>query len=215
MIRSKVYSATLRNAFITLHCIRLSLIRRASFFVASTRQEEIEPVGLFIEAIMLIERLRCSIMMRVSTISRLLLLLVQDEGRQREIKDVHCWRILSEDKLDYDYPLDLSRHIRVHLWQNGRLVANNHHKPKTLQVHDLYSKRILLTHRTEDPEKPRAVPAGDEHMVVYEFRRNQFFRATPYSLKTGLPTASTLEIDYWAVIRSPTLKCCEVTAGSQ
>ena len=61
-------------------------------------------------------------------------LLVQDEGRQREIKDVHCWRILSEDKLDYDYPLDLSRHIRVHLWQNGRLVANNHHKPKTLQV---------------------------------------------------------------------------------
>ena len=39
---------------------------------------------------------------------------------------------------------------------------------------------------------------GDEHMVVYEFRRNQFFRATPYSLKTGLPTASTLEIDYWA-----------------
>jgi len=171
--------------------------RRASFFVASTRQGDRTRGALYRGdyADRKIKMLHYDARLHDLKAPYLL---VQDEGRQREIKDVHCWRILSEDKLDYDYPLDFSRHIRVHLWQNGRLVANNHHKPKTLQVHDLDSKRILLTHKTEDPEKLEAVPAGDEHMVVYEFRRNQFFRATPYSLKTGLPTASTLEIDYWA-----------------
>ena len=171
--------------------------RRASFFVASTRQGDRTRGALYRGdyADRKIKMLHYDARLHDLKAPYLL---VQDEERQREIKDVHCWRILSEDKLDYDYPLDLSRHIRVHLWQNGRLVANNHHKPKTLQVHDLDSKRILLTHKTEDPEKLEAVPAGDEHMVVYEFRRNQFFRATPYSLKTGLPTASTLEIDYWA-----------------
>ena len=36
-----------------------------------------------------------------------------------------------------------------------------------------------------------------KHMVVFEFRRNQYFRVTPYNIETG-QIGEPMDIDYWA-----------------
>ena len=69
-------------------------------------------------------------------------------------------------------------------------------KPKTLRLYDLDSKKVSFTHVTEDPERLGAVRVGPNHIAVFEFRRNQYFRVTPYHVESG-KAGTPLEIDYW------------------
>ena len=123
--------------------------------------------------------------------------LFQDEGRQREIKDKHAWVIHREDNPSYEYQLDLSRHAKVTLLDEAHLLEAINQKPKTLRVHQLASKKVVINHVTEDPERLDAVRFGSRHLAVFEFRRNQYFRVTPYNIESGL-AGKPMEIDYWA-----------------
>ena len=124
-------------------------------------------------------------------------LLFQDEGRQREIKNIHAWVIHREDDPKYEFQMDLPRQSKVSLMDDGLLLEVMNQKPKTLRLYDLDSKKITFTHVTEDPERLEAIRAGPNHIAVLEFRRNQYFRVTPYHIESG-KAGTTLEIDYWA-----------------
>ncbi|MBT3468367.1 MAG: PQQ-binding-like beta-propeller repeat protein [Opitutae bacterium] len=123
-------------------------------------------------------------------------LLFQDEGRQREIKNIHAWVIHREDDPKYEYQIDLPRHSTVSLMNDGLLLEVMNQKPKTLRLYDLDSKKVSFTHVTEDPERLGAVRVGPNHIAVFEFRRNQYFRVTPYHVESG-KAGTPLEIDYW------------------
>jgi hypothetical protein len=124
-------------------------------------------------------------------------LLFQDEGRQREIKNIHAWVIHREDDPKYEFQMDLPRQSQVSLMHDGLLLEVMNQKPKTLRLYDLDSRKITFTHVTEDPERLSAIRAGPNHIAVLEFRRNQYFRVTPYHIESG-KAGTTLEIDYWA-----------------
>jgi len=70
-----------------------------------------------------------------------------------------------------------------------------------VRVYDLESKRMILERKAEDAERMGGVQAGPNHVLIYEWKRNNrgtepYFKLTPYDLTTG-QAGSTMEIDYW------------------
>jgi outer membrane protein assembly factor BamB len=132
----------------------------------------------------------------------------QQESEENRKNRTHQWTIQKEDNSTYAHSLNLG-----HAWYhkptfiNGRLLdvrtPVRGQNPYMVRVHDLNSKRMLLEHRTKgaDAERMGGVEAGPNHLLIYEWKRNNrgtepYFKLSSYDLNTG-QAGSTMEIDYW------------------
>ncbi len=115
----------------------------------------------------------------------------------------HRWTIHREDDPAYAHSLDLA-----HTWQGQSTFVNGHlleilpSKPPSIRMHNLNSRKTIIEHAEKGCEKIGALPAGEDHVIVYAYQRHKrdttdpFFRLTAYDLKTG-QQRQTQEIGYW------------------
>lgn len=122
---------------------------------------------------------------------------------QRDKERLNEWTFHSDADPAYRHVLQLPRSSRlIYRPESDLLVEYDHHRPKTLRVHDLDAKRVLLTHvAPEDAEWLDSVFIDEHTVLLTEFRRNAYFRQTPYDLRTGKP-GQAREIDYHGLSHS-------------
>lgn len=122
---------------------------------------------------------------------------------QRGKERLNEWTFHSDADSAYRHFLQLPRSSRlIYRPEHDRLIEHDHHRPKTLRVHDLDAKRVLLTHvAPEDAEWLDLVFIDEHRVLLIDFRRNEYFRCTPYDLRFGKP-GPTREIDYHGLSHS-------------
>jgi len=133
--------------------------------------------------------------------------LQQEQSETNKKTRTHTWKIRKADDPKYSHILDFS-----HSWAGQSLIHGNcalevrtpvrNENPYFVQAHDLVSKKPIFRHSSEEAERMGILTAGPDHVIVYEYKRNNrgtepYFKLIPYDLVSGeckLP----VNLDYWS-----------------
>jgi len=113
----------------------------------------------------------------------LLMSLEPEKGVPRNNK-LHTWVVLRDDQPSYEFSVQVEKGSKMSI-RNGWLIQTRGRRPHVLRVHDLQSRKELVTHTAEDAEYVGALQDGPETLLVYSYRRHDNFRLTQYNLNSG------------------------------